>query len=271
MPQPQNIQELAAILETSVDDLRRLAGAAHRLYRCRAEPKPSGGHRLIEAPFDGLKAVQRRLVDQILDKLPESPLLFGRKGKSQIDAAKLHVGQPMLVTMDLQNFFPSVKVTHVRAALKGRGFDPESAEVICRLCTRKRRLPQGAPTSPALARIVIAPILASVETAAKGASENVRVTQYVDDLAISGPEGIKRLIPLIRRIFLREGFQVHPRKTHVMKEGPQQELLGIKLFPRLDVCDNFKKKLADAHATLPKGSPSLGGLEAWRRQVRRAG
>src|SRR5258708_13418091 len=74
---------LAAWLGVTPSDLdwfADLAGRARRHrnsplehYRYRVLTKPSGGIKLIEAPKERLKALQRQILEQILDCIPPHP------------------------------------------------------------------------------------------------------------------------------------------------------------------------------------------------------
>jgi RNA-directed DNA polymerase len=252
------------------DVLRRLAGKAPHLYRCWDEPKKDGSKRRIEAPFPKLKEVQHLLVDRLLGELPVNTSLHGRPGTSQISAARLHVARQTLTTMDLKNFFPSITSRHVQKALGAHGFTADVAELICRLCTRKKRLPQGAPTSPVLARLVISPSLERIRGAVTKASPHARVTQYVDDLAISGPDGIERLAGLAKKIFAQARLSVNPKKTRIMRGSEAKEVLGLKVNKRLEVSDKFAAELTEARRTMAPSDRRLLGKLAWKRRVERS-
>jgi len=264
---PRSPEELATILGVPEEHLSALSKAAHRLYKCRFELKKSGGRRLIEAPFPTLKEVQRQLCSKVLNEIPVHKGLHGRPGTSQITAAAAHVGQRVVISMDIRDFFPSIKVTKLKAELVAVGFSALVAELICQLSTRKRRLPQGAPTSPVLARIVISPLLFRIEGILKPISSTCRFAQFVDDLSLSGPSGLQRVIPTVSRIFAENGFPIHPLKTVVMKENEPKEVLGIRVNDGLQPGQQFQKKLIEARRTLSKRNPKRAGLEAWNSTI----
>ncbi|HXF77895.1 MAG TPA: reverse transcriptase family protein, partial [Usitatibacter sp.] len=90
-------------------------------------------------------------------------------------------------------------------------------------------LPQGAPTSPALANLCAL----HLDMRIAGLSEELgaRYTRYADDLALSGGEGLRRRVHavtgLVTVIAAEEGFEVNARKTRVMHRGDRQALTGI--------------------------------------------
>ena len=106
------------------------------------------------------------------------PLSFGFcKGRSVIDFVKPHVRQSACLKLDLRDFFTQVTTGRVFGLLRKMGFGREVSHLIALLTTvrtdvktlsvghpdpsfdirepalRKRQLPQGAPTSPAIANL----------------------------------------------------------------------------------------------------------------------
>jgi len=254
-----------------LDRLTKISRAAHRLYIVSNLPKKDGGTRLIEAPYKSLGEIQHSLHKKVLSQVAVHEVLHGRPNTSQLTAAQVHVRQPMVVTMDVRNFFPSVTTTMILGALKKAGFPKQTSEIITRLCTRKRRLPQGAPTSPVLSRIVVTPILHEIEKLVSSVSPHCRITQFVDDLAISGPLGIHRLIPIVHKIWERHGFTIHPQKTKVMGRSKAQEVLGVWVNNRLEPTKDFLDRLADAKEKLPPNDLHRLGLESYHRSIINSG
>ena len=90
-------------------------------------------------------------------------------------------------------------------------------------------LPQGAPTSPALANLCAYRL--DCRLAALAASLAATYTRYADDLAFSGGEelerGARRFQVLVCRVALEEGFEVHTRKSRFMRQAVRQQLAGV--------------------------------------------
>jgi hypothetical protein len=110
--------------------------------------------------------------------------------------------------------------------------------------------------------------LKRIEAALAEISPHCRITQYVDDLAMTGPVGLRKMIPLISKIYQQCGFAVNPDKTKRRKQSEEQEYLGIRVNTRLDVSDAFKAKLKSASESLHPHDKGLLGLAAWERKVR---
>src|SRR3954468_15585557 len=87
-------------------------------------------------------------------------------------------------------------------------------------------LPQGAPTSPALANLVCYRLDRRL-TGLAGAF-GARYTRYVDDLTFSGgaARGRGRFAALVAGIVADEGFRVNPAKTSAVSAARRQSVLG---------------------------------------------
>jgi hypothetical protein len=94
---------------------------------------------------------------------------------------------------------------------------------------RTPHLPQGAPTSPAIANLVAFGL--DVRLAAAAAAVDARYTRYADDLVFSGDAAFARrslrFAALVGAIVEDEGFAVNHRKTRVMRKGGRQSVAGL--------------------------------------------
>jgi hypothetical protein len=94
---------------------------------------------------------------------------------------------------------------------------------------RNRHLPQGAPTSPALANLCAFRL--DLRLAGLARSVGATYTRYADDLAFSGDNNLARmadrLTVRVAAIAIEEGFSVNLRKTRVMRSGARQHLAGV--------------------------------------------
>ena len=228
---------------------RRAADEALKNYRYRWVQKRSGGARLIESPKARLKEVQRRILRQILEPMAVHPAAHAfRKGCSTVTSAEPHVGQRMVLRMDLQNFFPSVSRARVVPLFRMAGYPESVALALANLCVnappaavlsqrtfaesnvyRRPHLPQGAPTSPALANLCAYRMDARLAGLAKACG--AVYTRYADDLIFSGGDrfarGVERFHLMAMTVVLEEGFQPNPRKTHFMARSDSQRVVGL--------------------------------------------
>lgn len=241
----------------------RSPSAKLRHYVCHWQPRRRGRFRLIESPKPNLKAIQRRLLHEILDRIPPHPVVHGfRPGHSILSYAAPHVGRRIVLRFDLRDFFPSVRAARIHALFRTAGYPDEVARCLVGLCTtrvpldvwenrpqpgeadaplgdrlRGRHLPQGAPTSPALANLCAY----RLDMRLHGLAESLGAvyTRYADDLAFSGGEllerSARRFQVAVAVIAAEEGFGLHFQKSRFMRQGVCQQLAGIVVNKRLNL------------------------------------
>lgn len=232
--------------------------AAQAHYHYRWLKKRSGGHRLVESPKPILKAVQRKILREILDKVPLHDAAHGFvAGRSICSNAAPHVGQRVVLKLDLENFYANVTFSRVVAIFRSLGYPREAAIWLGRLTTSvpppqiptpngeptelrpflSRHLPQGAPTSPALANLSCFALDLRLSGLAR--SFGAVYTRYADDLTFSGDQrfvdSLNVFIPLVTKIIRSERFLVNQAKRKVTRNNQQQRVTGIVVNQRVNI------------------------------------
>jgi RNA-directed DNA polymerase len=170
----------------------RLVRTASYQYKQYEIPKKAGGTRIILHPSKRLKALQRWLLANVIDSWPVHPSATAyRKGRTILDNAKVHAKSKYLLRMDLQNFFPSLKVEDMREYSKKRpglfaSWTSGDFESFCRLVFKEGQLTIGAPTSPAISNALCFDL--DVAIGALCQSYGVAYTRYADDFFFSSSE-----------------------------------------------------------------------------------
>ncbi len=286
LPVFQNPDELAAWLCVPVN---RLAWLSHRCTRGKPlgvrqahyiytwKPKRSGGLRLIESPKTDLKAIQRQILTGILNHLPTSPVAHGFvTGRSILTNAQPHVNAAVLVKFDLRDFYVNVGPKRILRLFRRVGYSREVAIWLTRLTTsiipgnlpfpvgdnyalwryRHRHLPQGAPTSPALANLVACRLDQRLSGLAK--SFGATYTRYADDLTFSGDEAfaksLRTFIQLVDKLIRVEGFRSNTAKRQVLRRHQRQIVAGVVVNDKLNVCrSDFDRLKAVLHQCVKLG------------------
>ena len=267
LPPIETVGDLARWLSLQANELEWFAdlkglcqnAGSERLqhYRYRVMMKRSGGVRLIESPKPLLKELQRRILSSILDRVPAHESAHGFvKGRSIVTFAAPHVRRQILLRMDLEDFFPAFPGARAQAIFRTLGYPEQVADRLGGICSNavprsvwndrpieidahswreartlyaRPHLPQGAPTSPALANITAFRLDCRLSGLARTAG--AVYTRYADDLAFSGGEEFSRVIGRfathVAAIAMEEGFSVNHRKTRIMRRGVRQSVAGI--------------------------------------------
>lgn len=280
-----------------------------RNYRYRVLPRRSGLPRILEAPKARLKEIQRWILHEILDHVPTHEATQGfTRGRSVRTHAALHTGQASVLRLDLRDFFASVTAGRVFGIFRTLGYHPSVAHVLTGLTTNTvprmvwqavphvsdprlvqprfwlgralatPHLPQGAPTSPALANL--AAFRLDRRLAGLAAATQVRYSRYADDLTFSGSARLRRrrdrFEELVAEIAREEGFAVNTNKSFLQVAASRQSVCGVVVNVRPNVprseYDELKAILHNAarhgphsqnRSGLPEFEAHLRGRIAW--------
>jgi len=257
-----NIDDLSKILNPSNDAFLKLVKVAPSLYH-EVTLQKNYKTRIIEIPNPTLKKVQKLLLEKILYYLHTHPRLYGYPGSSIKKAVSGHVRKPIVITMDIKDFFPSVKSSQVKKMFRRRKASKEVARVLTRLTTYKNHLPHGSPTSPCIGRLILNPLALNLEKMLNRIHPNAIFSIYVDDITISGPDGLKKSIPTIYKMIERFGFEVNKNKTKIMDQQKEQISLNIRLNKRIEPTTKFLKEVENLEEKLPSSHPTIIGKKAW--------
>ena len=242
------------------------------LYRHVAIRKPGGALRHIHVPNAVLRAVQDGLLEilrpSLLQAIPTCVHgLGGRQDATQFDNAWRHLGQRHVVSIDLRDFFPTVRAASLVESLlhleppaiashparRGLSSDPwgldsyelplpwttDAAVLVSRLVTRKGRIPQGATTSPLFASVAFLPLDARIKAAM---GRGVVYSRYFDDLTFSVSATVARqrrftslshfrdtVLSIIERVLAPTAFALNARKTTASSDRSGHLVTGLTL------------------------------------------
>lgn len=261
----------------------RVADERLRHYHRSWIPKADSSGRLLEAPKRELKDLQRMVLHGILDRIPPHPAAHGfNRGRSALTGARLHAGRDVVLRLDLESFFTAVTAGRVYGILRTAGYPEPVAHLLTGLCTtttpawvrrqappapspgmvaKRRRLlqglavphlPQGSPTSPALANL--AALAFDRRIAGLAARFGATYTRYADDVTLSGDRVLLRkagrVVALVEAIATDEGFRLNDAKTRVRSRAQRQLVTGLVVNEQPNVTrvdyDRLRAVLHDA-------------------------
>ncbi len=134
--------DVARWLDMSSDELdwyardRPAAHSEHYVYRWLS--KRSGGQRLIEMPKARLRQIQRKLLHGLLAYVPTHEAVHGFRARhSIVTNAQMHVGQRVVLRLDLQDFFLTLHGARVTGLFRLLGYPDSVARTLMRLCTNR--------------------------------------------------------------------------------------------------------------------------------------
>ncbi len=260
LPHFENIEALVSSMKLSVGKLRflcfnrKVSAVSH--YKRFYIPKKTTGKRLISAPMPLLKDAQYWILSNILYKIKPTEQAHGFvPTRSIISNAKPHIHKDVVVNLDLKDFFPSIDYKRVKGLFLKFGYSQQFATIFSLICTEpdvemveidrntyftaksERKLPQGAPTSPAITNLICYRLDHRFEGIAK--KFGFIYTRYADDLTFSAEEEgsklVGQLLWSVKQVIENEGFQLHPDKLKIMRRGFKQEVTGIVVNEKLSI------------------------------------
>lgn len=194
-----------------------------------------------------------------------------RKGCSAIDAAFVHVRSPYIYKLDLSNFFSNTKNQRIYNAISQLTDCMELSTILTELCTYNFRLPQGFPTSSTLSEIVLLPLGRRLHGICK--KYNLKLSIYIDDITISGGNGLINAVPMILKIFDSLDFSINSKKSGVFNSTEGCIVTGVyirygiaKTTPELDSDLNKLIQLCEEQGTSmdAKTKRLIEGKLAWK-------
>jgi hypothetical protein len=286
---------------------RRAEREQLRNYTYLTVPRRGGGEggpaRMIERPKRRLKEAQRQILHEILDWIPAHDAAHGfTRGRSVRTHALAHCGREVVIRLDLEDFFASVAAGRLYGIFRVAGYSEAVAHALTGLTTNVvpvavwsavprparpisiqahhrlgRRLatphlPQGAPTSPALANLAAFGLDRRLSGLA--ASLDATYTRYADDLTFSGSKRLLAAAGTLRRavvgIARDEGFTVNASKSMLSTRAGRQRVCGVIVndrpnAPRADY-DLLKATLHNARVLGP-ASQNRGGIDHFREHL----
>jgi len=288
-------------------DVRHLERSAPderlRNYRYRVLPRGHRPPRVIESPKQRLKQAQRHVLHEILDRIPAHRHAHGfTRGRSALTNAGEHVAQEVVLRLDLEDFFASIEARRVYGIFRTAGYPEAVAHLLTALTTnvvpvttwaalpRPREppqitahhrlgrrlatphLPQGAPTSPALANLAAFGL--DRRLGGLAASLGATYTRYADDLALSGGGLLHARANDVRAtvtmIAAEEGFRVNEAKSALMTRAGCQRVCGIVVNDHPNVSraeyDRLKAILHNAARSGPHNE-NRGGVPDFRAHL----
>lgn len=230
-------------LEKELAVLYHFSNRQEEHYRKARIPKRSGGFRTLRIPDRELAGIQRRLLSLVLETMAPSPYAMAyRKGVGLKAGGEIHRGRPMVIKMDIRDFFGSIGWLMVyQRAFPAELFPEPVRGLFTGLCCFRETLPQGAPTSPYLSNLVMKSFDYSMGDWCR--KREISYTRYCDDLTFSGDMEPGEVIRKAGSFLETMGFSVNTRKTRVFTRAARQEVTGLVVNEKVQLPAGYRRRL----------------------------
>ncbi|EGO9008665.1 RNA-directed DNA polymerase, partial [Enterococcus faecalis] len=218
--------------------------------------KKSGGVRIIHAPNDELKFVQKRLANLLWmtqkkiwkeNNIKANISHAFEEKKSIITNAKIHRNKKFVLNVDLEDFFSSFHFGRVKGFFeKDNNFKvPEDvALIIAQLTCYQGSLPQGSPSSPIITNLICKIMDFRILKLAK--KYKLDYSRYADDLTFSTNNTLflsqeTIFLKKLNKEIDRAGFKLNAKKTRLQFNSSRQEVTGLVVNKKISVPREYYK------------------------------
>jgi len=226
------------------------------------ETKPHGGYRKIISPNRQLNSWLKKANTQLYKLcLPWPDIMHGGiKKRSYVTFAQPHVGKQHVITVDIRKCFDNIRDYKVAEVLAAElQISEDVAAILAKLLCYKRVLPQGYATSNLICNLVLRERMNKINLDLS--SMGYTVTNYVDDIAISGNiENPHEVINSVATELSRCGLAINKLKVKVYPANKPQTICGLTVNKKLAISRGKRLQLCRAVAT---GSISDESLQGW--------
>jgi RNA-directed DNA polymerase len=159
--------------------------------------------------------------------------------------ASKHVGKKVVVSLDIKDFFHTIKQERLLQFYKSLGIGEAPARTLSELCTFKAFVPQGAITSPKVSNVITAVTFGpTVKAYCDG--RGLTLTIYADDITMSSDDSqldCGEVISSITSIVNQAGFRINTRKTKVMRYYNRQYVCGVVVNEKTNLIKRERLRL----------------------------
>lgn len=242
LPVIYNTSNLAALVGYNKNYMKRAVHHPDFFYRIFNIKKKNGKLREIKEPLPSLKEIQVWILRNILYNVPVSKFAKAYVPKrNMLDNVRYHRGKDLVLSLDIENFFPSIKESSIQRIFEFMGYSSNISNLLSKLCCYENILPQGAPTSAYLSNIyliefdnLVADLCTKIE---------VRYTRYADDLFFSGEFDEDKIIELVAEELNKLNLKLNKEKIKVMRQSDRQIITGIVVNKTIQLSNENRKEI----------------------------
>lgn len=226
LPVIYNTTHFSLLVGYNLNYIKRAIKFTPYFYRRFSIQKTNNEPRILHEPLPSLKEIQEWILNQILYKCKVSRYAKAYVPNRSIKEHTIyHTDEKMVLTLDIKNFFNTIKFKDVENLFLQLGYSKRVSNLLTKLCYRNDELPQGAPTSPYISNLILFDFDNNISKYCM--EKKVKYTRYADDLAFSGDLLPKEIELLVKKYLSKLGFELNDSKRKLMKTNDPQIVSGI--------------------------------------------
>lgn len=193
-----------------------------------------------------MRVAQYRTLTKLLNFLNIPDYIFAfEKNKSIPAMAAMHTNKQVVLSVDIKDFFHSIKQTLLQQTFLSLGVGEKPARTLSEICTYKAFVPQGALTSPKIANLVTA-LTFGPKIKEYCDQHNLTLSIYADDITISSNDinlNVSEVLTFVSTCITEAGFRVNREKTKVMWKTNRQYVCGVVVNSKTNMLKKERYKL----------------------------
>ena len=207
-----------------------------------------------------MRVMQYRILKRILNKINIPNYIYAFEvDKSIPEMARAHVGKKIVISLDIKDFFPSIKQATIQKIFTDLGIAEKPARTLSEICTYKAYVPQGALTSPKISNLVssvtFGPIIKEYCD-----NQGLTLSIYADDITVSSTRedlDAGQVIQFLTDTVSSFGFRINRAKTKVMRSKRRQYVCGVVVNEKTNLLKRERQRLRAVVHNI-----TVNGLEA---------
>jgi hypothetical protein len=272
------LEALAGMLKHSVAELDEIAATAEDRYRIgNRQLKKDGTWRICYDALGPLKSIHARIQCLILNQVQYPIYLQGsikdrQSPRGQKANASLHTRKRVLISEDIEQFFPSIGSAIVFDIWhRFFRFPPRVAGLLTKLTTLKGSVPQGAKTSALLANLVFWEhewrLVADLHT------RGITYSRLIDDITCSSPRDLSSaemtgIIADLHAMVRRKGLRLND-KQDIARAGDRKVATKLVVNAKTALTKEQRSAIRAAVGNLSAAPESLRGTPAYQKTYSR--
>lgn len=225
-----------------INTLYSISNNIENNYQVYKLKKRNGSHRTICSPNKLLKHIQRKILTNILEHKSISKYAKAyHKNISIKDNAIPHVGNKVILKLDIVNFFDNIDFINIYKSCFFDEFPNSVGILLTNLCTYYGILPQGAPTSSYISNLIMKDF--DEEIGYWCLNNNINYTRYSDDMTFSGDFNPSDVIRTVRKMLYKLNLKINNKKIKVIYNYFQQSVTGLNVNDKVQVNHRYRNKI----------------------------
>lgn len=242
LPIIYNTTHFSQLVGYNLNYIKRAIKFTPYFYRKFSIKKKNNSERILYEPLPSLKEIQNWILNEILYKCKVSRYAKAYVPKRSIKEHTIyHTDEKMVLTLDIKNFFNSIRFSDVEKMFIEIGYSKRISNLLTKLCFLNGELPQGASTSPYISNLILLQFDKNVSDYCM--VNKLKYTRYADDLAFSGLLNPKEIETLVKKNLSDLGLELNEAKTKLMKPNDPQIISGIIVNKKPQIPKRTRNKL----------------------------